>query len=94
MIATEAENKLVEEVAAMIQGISQRVQGMRVRMRGGKYDGRVATLEGAIFNHDGRVAYLCMVERADGAGPINGDCASRSYLPDTRFEVFEEEGDA
>ncbi len=86
MIATQAEAKLVEDVYAMVQNISQRVSGMKVKMTRGKYQGRMAMLEGAIISHRGQVAYLCMVQRADGDGPINGDCASRSYLPADWFE--------
>ena len=91
MIATEAEAKMVEDVSAMVQNISQRVQDMRVCMKRGKYTGRMARLCGAIIGHDGQIAYLCMVERTDGNGYINGDCASRSYLTEEYFNVMEDE---
>jgi len=91
VIATLAESAAVSDICAMVQNISQRVQGTRVRMAKGKYQGRVAELSGAIINFDGQVAYLCYVERADGNGAINGDCASRSYLPADWFDVLEDE---
>lgn len=91
MIETDAETEMVENVAAMVKNISQRVIGMRVQMTRGKYSGRAAELGGAIIGYDGRIAYLCYVERTDGNGPINGDCASRSYLSADWFRVWEEE---
>lgn len=89
MIATEAETRLSEQVYAMIQNIAHRTSGMRVEMTRGKYAGREAEINGAIMNYDGQIAYLCMVLRANSDEPINGDCASRSYLPADYFRMIE-----
>jgi len=89
MLGTEAESRLVAEVYAMVQNVSLRVQGTQVRMTRGKYEGRIAELAGAIIGNDGQINYLCYVQRADRSGPINGDCASRSYLPRDWFSEID-----
>lgn len=63
--------------------------GKSVRMLKGKYKGRVAIINGVMSDgSNGRLCFLCMVQRVDDTGCLNSDGDSRSFLPREYFEFI------
>lgn len=87
MLTSSYEKSLSDQLNNMVDDISRRTTDLSVKILVGKYKGRQALLQGCIHTHKGFL-FLCMVERADGSGPLNSDPESRSYRPESEFEVL------
>lgn len=70
--------------------LGERNNGRRVRILVGKYADREAVIDGAIPDTIRKEwLFCCMVQRADGTGPLNSDTESRAYRPVDEFEALD-----
>ena len=89
LLAAKDEINRVRKAHETVEMIRNRTRGMIVRMLGGRYAGRRAEIDGAIIGRDGEILYCCYVLRSGSDEVLNTDAASRSYHPESHFEVVE-----
>jgi hypothetical protein len=70
-----------ERVQHLAKEAAERTKGVTVKLLSGKYQGRLAKIDGVMFDErDNRWLFCCMVLRSDGSGkPLNTDIESRAY---------------